>query len=215
MASLRQRVDTGTLFFDLRWDGKRVRAQTELSDTPENRASLEPKLMQVNAALKRGTFSLESFFPELATAAPAPSRQAVRPTHQGLESGVTAAFTPQFSAFTDQWFNEFKVGWRKTYITTVRGILDQHLLPRFGSMAIGAVTRAQILEFRMALAAMRGRRPGTKLSPARINTIMLILRQILQEAADRYEFTMPMGRLKPLKVPSPTSNPSPWSKRTC
>jgi integrase len=30
---------------------------------------------------------------------------------------------------------------------------------------------------------------------------MLILRQILQEAADRHEFTMPMGRLRPLKVP--------------
>ncbi|MDE2298368.1 MAG: site-specific integrase, partial [Burkholderiales bacterium] len=82
-----------------------------------------------------------------------------------------------------------------------RGILDQHLLPRFGHFPIGSVSRAQILDFRSALSALRGRQPGTKLSPARINTIMLILRQILQEAADRYEFTMPMGRLRPLKIP--------------
>jgi integrase len=34
---------------------------------------------------------------------------------------------------------------RKTYVTTARGILDQHLLPRFGALAIGALTRAQIL----------------------------------------------------------------------
>jgi integrase len=72
---------------------------------------------------------------------------------------------------------------------------------------IGAVTRAQILEFRSHLASVRGRRPGTKLSPARINTIMLILRQILQEAADRHEFTMPMGRIKPLKVPKSDVQP--------
>jgi integrase len=54
---------------------------------------------------------------------------------------------------------------------------------------------------------VRGRRPGTNLSPARINTVMLILRQILQEAADRHEFTMPMQRLKPLKVPKSDVQP--------
>ena len=36
---------------------------------------------------------------------------------------------------------------------------------------------------------------------------MLILRQILQEAADRFEFTMPMQRLKPLKVPKSDVQP--------
>jgi integrase len=56
---------------------------------------------------------------------------------------------------------------------------------------------------------LRGRRPGTTLSPARINTVMLILRQILQEAADRYDFAMPMGKLKPLKVPK--SHVAPFS----
>jgi integrase len=102
--------------------------------------------------------------------------------------------TPQVTTFANQWFGEFKVGWRKTYVTTVRGFLDQDLLPRFGALPISAVTRAQILEFRSHLSSVRGRRPGTKLSPARINTVMVILRQVLQEAADRHEFTMPMGR---------------------
>ncbi len=207
MASIRQRVDTGNLFFDLRWGGKRIRAQTELPDTPEHRAKLEPKLQQVNAALKRGSFSLQVYFPELVTAAPLVSLQEAPSMQGGLEKVAISTFTPLFTTFADQWFGEFKVGWRRTYITTVRGILDQHLLPRFGTGMIGAVTRAQILEFRSHLASVRGRRPGTKLSPARINTIMLILRQILQEAADRYEFTMPMGRLKPLKVPKSDVQP--------
>jgi integrase len=115
--------------------------------------------------------------------------------------------TPLFSTFAEQWFGEFKVGWRRTYVTTVRGILDRHLLPRFGPLAIGAISRAQVLELRSHLSSSRGRRPGSTLSPARINTVMLILRQILQEAADRYEFTMPMGRLKPLKVPKSDVDP--------
>jgi len=209
MASIRKRTDTGTLFFDLRWEGKRIRVQTELIDTPENRTHLEPKLRQVNSALKRGTFSLEVHFPDLVSGASALPRQSdpnlqPQPQPQGL---ATANATPRFSTFADQWFGEFKVGWRRTYITTVRGILDLHLVPRFGATLVGAITRAQILEFRSHLASVRGRRPGSKLSPARINTIMLILRQILQEAADRFEFTMPMGRLKPLKVPKSDVQP--------
>ena len=200
MASLRPRTDNGLLFFDFRWQGKRYRAQTDLPDTADSRSKLAPKLRHLNESIKRGAFSLDAFFPEL-SAAPPVSALAVSPASAPNAVVQTISPSPNFGVFADLWFGEFKVGWRKTYVTTVRGILDQHLLPRFGAFAIGAVSRAQILEFRSLLAAVRGRRPGTKLSPARINTVMLILRQILQEAADRYEFTMPMGRLKPLKVP--------------
>jgi integrase len=202
MASLRPRSDTGLLFFDFRWQGKRIRAQTEMSDIPANRAALEPKLRHLKAAIKRGTFTLDAFFPELTaakagTVASGPSRNAGVPT--AVQSEIPQG--PNFGVFAEQWFTEFKVGWRKTYITTVRSTIDRHLLPRFGAFAIGSITRAQILEFRVRLASARGRRAGSTLSPARINTVMLILRQILQEAADRHEFTMPTGRLRPLKVP--------------
>lgn len=201
MASLRSREDTGMLFFDLRWNGKRVRAQTDVLDTPDGRRSLEPKLKQVNAALKAGTFKLGAYFPELEPRTlreglPEPAQE---PVAQAAVTTVQNGI--QFTVFAEQWFNEFKVGWRKTYVVTVRGILDQHLIPRFGVHPISGVSRALILDFRAHLSTVRGRRPGSKLSPARINTIMLILRQILQEAADRYEFKMPMERLKPLKVP--------------
>lgn len=210
MASVRD--SRGRLFLDYRLNGKRQRTYVKLPDTTANRQYLSAVAKKVDAALIRsenvgamlaslGLLDLEKTdTSETLSSLPSPAISV-------LAQATSAVHTPPFSTFTDQWFNEFKVGWRKTYITTVRGILDQHLVPRFGSMAIGAVTRAQILEFRMALAAMRGRRPGTKLSPARINTIMLILRQILQEAADRYEFTMPMGRLKPLKVPKSDVQP--------
>ena len=52
-----------------------------------------------------------------------------------LVGNPNAGKSALFKAFAETWFNEFKVGWRRTYITTVRGILDQHLLPRFARAA--------------------------------------------------------------------------------
>ena len=205
MATIRQH--RGRLLIDYRDDGVRQRVYTKLEDNQANRAKLQRVADHVDAALSSGNSvkavlelaGLVQTLPESREAAVVPVF-ANRPTAPGIE-------TPMFSTFAEQWFGEFKVGWRKTYITTVRGILDQHLLPRFGVIAIGSITRAQILDFRSHLASVRGRRPGTKLSPARINTVILILRQILQEAADRYEFTMPMGKLKPLKIPKSDVDP--------
>ena len=121
--------------------------------------------------------------------------------------GVRPSATPLFTPFSEQWFSEFKVGWRKTYIATVRGILDKYLVPEFGHLNIGSITRAQILDFRSRLAQVKGRRAGSTLSPARINTVMLIFKQILQEGADRHEFTVPMARIRPLKVPKSDVHP--------
>lgn len=200
MASLRPRPDTGQLFFDFRWQGKRYRAQTAMQDSTENRNQLAPKLRHLNLALKAGTFSMAAFFPELAGVLADPPVLPSPPASGNAQGQMPAASTPNFGLFAEQWFNEFKVGWRRTYVVTVRGILDKYLLPKFGMLHIGAVSRAQILDLRSTLAQASGRKAGTKLSPARINTIMLILRQILQEAADRHEFTVPMARIKPLKI---------------
>ncbi|MDG0863919.1 site-specific integrase [Pelomonas aquatica] len=205
MASLRSRKENHQLFFDFRWNGARYRAQTDEVDSPAARKRLAPKLESLNEALRTGTFDLGKFFPDLAvpltSTSPAATHEVLPPP--SVVTPITSAVpcSLSFRSFSDQWYSEFRVGWRKTYDATVRGLLDQHLLPRFGTTAVSAVTRAQILEFRAHLSKLPGRREGSKLSPARINTIMLILRQILQEAADRYEFTMPMGRLKPLKIP--------------
>jgi integrase len=202
MASIRQH--RGRLLIDYRDSGSRVRVYTKLADTPANRTHLQRVADHVDAAISSGG-DINSVLAKAGLLQPAVAEQSAEPprpaavVHRRAEAESSP--TPSFETFANLWFTEFKVGWRKTYVTTVRGILDQHLLPRFGAVEIGAVTRAQILEFRSDLSKLRGRRADTKLSPARINTVMLILRQILQEAADRYEFTMPMGRLRPLKIP--------------
>lgn len=208
MASVRE--SRGRLFLDYRVDGKRQRTYVKMADTATNRQYLADIAKKVDGTLATGG-DVNAMLAALGLLEADANDDALVLPHapQPLKPTVVAAASnkPLFTTFADQWFSEFKVGWRRTYTTTVRGILDRHLVPRFGTLAIGAVTRAQILEFRSHLAGVRGRRPGTKLSPARINTIMLILRQILQEAADRYEFTMPMGRLKPLKVPKSDVQP--------
>src|SRR4051812_34991265 len=206
MASVRE--SRGRLFLDYRVEGKRQRTYVKLPDTAANRQLLKGIAKKVDSTLATGG-NVPAMLAALGLleAEPDSIAEVILAPPQRLKPTATVSATPSFAIFTEQWFGEFKVGWRKTYITTVRGILDQHLLPRFGAFMIGTVTRAQVLELRSHLAGMRGRRRGTKLSPARINTIMLILRQILQEAADRHEFTMPIGRLKPLKIPKSDVQP--------
>ncbi|MBH9578157.1 tyrosine-type recombinase/integrase [Inhella proteolytica] len=214
MASIR--TSRGKLFIDYRANGERQRVYTGLADTPANHARLAAPAQHIDRAIKAGeciqdvlvAFGLASETTSVASTAAIAPVAPVRQKSSFTETHLLVT-APAFIAFAEQWFSEFKVGWRKTYEATVHGILEQHLLPRFGRHAVSAITRAEILEFRAHLASLRGRREGTKLSPARINTIMLILRQILQEAADRYEFTMPMGRLRPLKVPK--SDVAPFS----
>lgn len=206
MASVRE--SRGRLFLDFRLEGKRQRVYVKLEDSHANRAQLQRVARQVDAVID-ASGDVNALLASLGLIDDKdPGGQpyvAATPVARTTREGNS--LTPTFARFAEQWFTEFKVGWRKTYITTVRGILDQHLLPRFATLGVGAITRAQILEFRSLLSEVRGRRPGTKLSPARINTVMLILRQILQESADRYEFTMPMGRLRPLKIPKSDVDP--------
>jgi integrase len=209
MASIRHH--RGKLLLDYRLEGCRRRAYTQYEDNAGNRALLAPIAEYVDRLIATQG-DVESYLVKIGLVAPVvPSSRAphavptlaimVAPTPPTLVS------TPQFAEFAEQWFGEFKVGWRRTYVTTVRGILDKHLKPKLGQTEIGRVSRAQLLDLRTELSKSRGRREGTKLSPARINTIMLIVRQILTEAADRYEFTMPMGKLKPLKVQKSHVNP--------
>lgn len=202
------RAHRGRLLIDYRQDGARQRFYTSLPDTPGNRDLLLTVAARVDAAVRNGQRAEEVL--EATGLRAGRAMRIQRPAPMRPVNAIASGEVPKvelLAAFAQQWFSEFKVAWRKTYETTVRGILDQHLLPRFGALPVSAITRAQILEFRSHLANLRGRREGSKLSPARINTIMLILRQILQEAADRYEFTMPMGRMRPLKVPKSDVEP--------
>lgn len=140
MASIRQH--RGRLLIDYREGGSRQRVYTKLADTPGNRVTLEGVAQQVEAALAAGG-NVKAVLDKAALLHPAPAASSVANVTEvpPLELAETKVAAPLLSVFGEQWFNEFKVGWRKSYIVTVRGILDQHLLPRLGTLQISAVTR--------------------------------------------------------------------------
>jgi integrase len=74
------------------------------------------------------------------------------------------------------------------------------LVPRFGEIDVGRITKEDILNFRSALGKLPGRKSKNGLSAQRINHVMGVLRRVLEDAADRFQFTSPYQRIKPLKL---------------
>ncbi len=199
MASIRARKDNGLLFFDFRFQGKRYREQTLLTDTKANRKKMSEILGKIESDISNNTFDYHKYFSKGSSSnnlnlAPRPIAHVSENTALSpLES------SPAFKEFAEKWFDECKIGWRKSYVQTMRDTIDKHLVPYFGEKVVSSIRREDILDFRSQLAKVPGRK-GQTLSARRINAIVLGLRQILNEAADRYNFTSPGQRIKPLKI---------------
>jgi integrase len=205
MASVRARADTGQLFFDFRFKGIRCREQTSLEDNKTNRSKMEKILIKIEEDIEADRFDYRRYFPNSKNAekfdAPAKVLSKVSiETQRAFARSPSAGNTPLFGEFVEQWFNEFSVGWRRTYINTVRQIIDTRLVPEYGQTRVSDIHREDILNFRSTLAKEPGRKQDSKLSPRRINAIVLVLTQVLNEAADRYNFITPGDRIKPLKL---------------
>lgn len=205
MGSIRHRSDTGCLFIDFRFQGIRCREQTALPDTSANRKRLGKVLSKIEESIANGTFDYRQFFPSSKNAAKfdqAEPMVEVASLVQAL-AGVGVAVTqptPLFKDFAETWFAEKSVEWRESHKKTVRDDIDKRLIPRFGEMAVGAITKADILSFRADLAKVQARNRKTPLSNPRINKILNPLRQILCEAADRFDFRTPFQNIKQLRV---------------
>lgn len=190
MGSISARPENGKLFIDFRYRGKRCREQTSLEDTRENRKRVQKLLDRIEAEITLDTFDYAKHFPN--------SPRAEQFKVMQLRSRQLD--TPLFSDFVELWFSEMLIQWRKSYSDTIRTTLNIHLLPAFGEKEVGCITKAEILEFRASLAKVTTR-SNKSLSPSRINHIMTPLRMILNEAANRYNFSSPYQGIKSLKVP--------------
>lgn len=209
MASVR--AYSGKLFCDFRYQNKRCREYTALEDTKANRQKLSKLLEKIEAEIKEGVFQYEKYFPnsklvkkfanQSGLNIPSAPQNFAPNSNGNVYSAVQAAITPTplFKDFAEKWFDECKIGWRRSYIKTIRDTIDKHLLPYFGEKMVSSIRREDILDFRSQLAKVPGRKNQT-LSARRINAVVLGLRQILNEAADRYNFTTPSQRIKPLKI---------------
>jgi len=198
MAKVVARKETGKLVIDFTYKGVRCREQTALDDTPRNRKLVQGVVDRLVAAIKAGTFLYQEFFPGSSTALRLTRRQptAAEPAIEAKE--VTVG--PTFKTFTDQWLQEHSIEWRRSHIRSLLSTIEGRLYPTFGEKPLTTITKSDVLAFRAALGKEPGRAGRTGLSAKRINEIMGTLKQILEEAADRHEFTSPALNVKRLRV---------------
>lgn len=186
----------GKLFVDFRYRGIRCREQTQLIDTPVNRKRLGGLIKTIEAEITLGIFDYQKYFPK--------SKSVVK--FKEIEQRETNAIqalkspnSPRLAEFADIWLKEKKIEWSKGHYDDVDGILAKYLIPTFGNQKISAITKQQILQFRSILTKVPGQKEGG-LGPSRINHIMTPLRMLINEAADRYEFTSAWKNIKALKI---------------
>ena len=189
----------GVLYLDFRYRGQRCREVTRLQDTPANRKKCIKLLERLEAEIVLGSFDYARYFPNGGKADLFKSINRRRV--------VVLNDTVSFADFAETWFAEKRPEWRQSYADTIRITLDKYLIPEFGESAVGSVEKAEIMAFRATLPARPGISSGTTLSPARINKIMQPLRMILEEAADRFEFSSPWKKIKPLRQPKTEVDP--------
>ncbi|MGR5063996.1 Arm DNA-binding domain-containing protein [Photobacterium sp. DNB22_13_2] len=189
-------VKNNKLYLDFRYKGQRCREYTKLIDNSSNRRRLGQLLKNIEAEIILGTFDYAKYFPKSKKV----EKFAVLAEHKHkAKAYFESPDAPRLNEFAEIWLSEKHIEWRKGHYEDVDGILRKYIIPMFGSKKISAITKQQILSFRSTLAKVPGRK-GKVLSPSRINHIMTPLRMMLNEAADRYEFTSPWKNIKALKV---------------
>jgi len=209
MGSIRLSDTTGSLFLDFRYGVGRFREYSSLPDNQTNRKALQKILDKIEAEIVDGSFVYANYFPEskalkrLAKLGNANSPTASTALNADqvvtLTEEAKAHKGPLFKDFSTQWFDERSIEWRRSHIRSLLSTLNGHLVPHFGERVVGSITKSDVLEFRATLAKVKGRGKQEGISNKRINEIMGLLRQILNEAADRFEFTSPMVNIKKLR----------------
>ena len=190
MGSIRSR--SGKLFFDFRYRGVRCREQTKLSDNPVNRKRATTILERIEAEILVGTFDYATYLPN--------SNSTERFRRIDAVQLASSSSIPSFRDFADTWFTENEPRWKHSYKITLRTSLDKHILPVFGEVQLDEIEKSAVLAFRANLARIPRKDGSSGLSPSRINHVMVPLRSIMNEAAERYEFSSPFKNIKPLKV---------------
>ena len=190
-------LNSDRVVFEFSWKGFQCREVTLLPATAINLARCESTLDRMQAAMSAGIFRYRDYFPS--------SKMAE--TIEAIEKGVgtrtlvnsLTPTTPAFKEFAEQWYEEFRMQWRETYIRDVRTIIDRHLAPALGQLPIAMISRQEVLQFRTGLASAPGKGTST-MSNARVNKIISILAQILAEGGLRYDFTPGTKDLKRLRA---------------
>lgn len=215
MPNVRVHKPNGMLFFDFRYQGQRCREYTLLQDSDVNRKKMEKVLRRIEASIADGSFRYDEYFPSSkmavrlaaikvalseATAEKVIDSAAVAVPALPLVALIPVTNGPTFKVFAELWVQEHSIEWRRSHIRSLLSTIEGRLYPHFGEKVVNTITKADVLAFRAALAKEPGRGAKAGLSAKRINEIIGTLKQILEEAADRFEFTSPVTNVKRLRV---------------
>jgi len=182
----------GKLFLDFRYKGVRCREYTKLIDNAPNRKRLNTLMEMIQAEITLNNFDYGRYFPN--------SKRAEKFKKIKFTIAHSKSAFPLFNLFAKQWYKEKEAEWRNSYVKNMHQTLGRYLLPAFGHKPVNEITKTEILAFRSSLTKPDNLRKKP-LSASRINHVMTPLRMILNEAADRYEFSSPWRNIKPLRVP--------------
>ncbi|GLR62573.1 Arm DNA-binding domain-containing protein [Marinospirillum insulare] len=188
MASIN--VRRGKLVIDFRYLGMRCREQTVLPDTPANRKQLNELANKMEAEITLGIFDYAKYFPK--------SKRLEEVAELRDRKIAATSRCPNFSAFSEVWYEEKKIEWKTTYQRKVTTTLNKYLKPHFGGQVVKKITKSDLLDFRASLAKVQFENQKC-LSASRINQIMIPLRMILEESAERYGFETPYKNIRNLK----------------
>ncbi|TQV63045.1 MAG: site-specific integrase [Halothiobacillaceae bacterium] len=198
MANIRVRKETGKLYFDFFFKSVRCREHTALPDTRANRKLMDQALRKIEAEITLGTFDYAKTFPNSKRAAQFSGAAQPSVAVARANAGDGAGRGPTVGAFAEEWVSEKEVEWKRSYRQKIRDILDKYIRPEFGERGVSDIAKADLLKYRAKLAKVTH---GTHtLSASRINQIMNVIKQILDEAADRFEFSTPFQGIKPLRL---------------
>jgi integrase len=180
----------GYLYFDFCFNGKRFREYTKMKNSPENMALMLDAMKNIDHEIHLITFDYSKYFPG--------SRNISR-LSENLKSNQT------FEEYSHKWYRNNKISWKPSVRRDFDSTLHRHLIPFFKEKKICDITKSMIKEFRASLAELKGRRG--RLSNKRINNILAVLRLIINEAAEEFDFQTPFINLKPLPIRKPDIMP--------
>ncbi len=204
VAKIRTRKGNDKLFLDFRYMKRRCREQTALTDTPANRRKLQTLADRITAEIFLDQFDYAQYFPN------SPRVQEFERLKRQRSLTIASARSDgaqiTFDEFANTWFMEMKVAWRESYRRNVETLLFGRIMDHFGKLRLSEVTRSDLMSFRAKLASTR-KKNGEALSPEHINRHLKIVRMVLNEAADRFQFVSPATSLKLLKVPKTDIDP--------
>jgi len=213
MGNIRARKESDYLYFDFQYQGIRCREQTKLKNTPANYRKLELILKKIEKQIRKNVFQYADFFPD-SPRSQMVSQSTIRNCRENINVKITSTQNPDarttnlpmFNVFSKEWYKEKEISWKQSYKDKITDILNLHLRPYFGNWNIIRIDKAAILKFRVYM-ANKNKNISAGLSNDRINQTLNLLKQITDEAADRYQFNSPYRGIKPLRTPRTKADP--------